>query len=946
VNPKRWQEIEQLYHAALEREEGQRPEFLARACGDDRELLREVESLLALEPRAGDFLEEGAAKVGAQMFAEDEPRPAEEPLAARLAPHYRLLEKLGEGGMGEVWKARDTRLDRTVAVKFPKRQFSERFRREAQSVAALNHPNICTLYDVGPDYLVTEYVEGRPPKGPLPEDEAVRIGIEIAAALDAAHRQGIVHRDLKPDNILVSKARVKLLDFGLAKPHAAGPRAGPDAASTDRITGAEVMLGTPQYMAPEQVEGKPADARTDIFAFGCVLYELLAGRRAFDGKSPASIIAKILAAEPPRIRESQPAISSALERVVTICLAKEPEDRWQSARDLEHALRGLRDSIGAELGARPYPRSGWIAAGLLLLTAAALGYLALRHTPETGRPVAFSIVAPGDATLRDPRVSPDGERIAFSVLQPGGYLTGGRSQIYVRRLGSSEMSPIPGTEGGTDLFWSPDSRSLGFYADGRVQRVDLAGGQSLTLCTIADVTAANWSRDDVILLGGMSRGLMRVSAQGGTPEPVTRLDPGKEELDHILPVFLPDGKRFLYVARQTRGRLQAKWGSLDGRESGELPVPSGLLQFVPPDYLLFPREGAVFAQELDVKSMKLAGSPRMVAGPVWKGDGGAGSGIYFFSVSGNGVLSWMPAGGPTVSELVWLDASGRRTGVVAPPDYYGSFALSPDNRRVAVGIYDPSTKTSDIWILDVTSGSRTRFTFDPADDLDPVWSPDGRLVAWTSDRRGAMDLYVKPANGEGREEPLLISAMQKRISGWSKDGRYLFFDQPVEGGTGLSIFALPMDRGAVREPLAVRATEFMEWQGQLSPNARFLAYSSNQSGRPQRVYVQPFPATGGRWQVSPSVGTGPQWRADGRELYYVSGNKLMAVPVKTGGSNWEAGVPHVLFEARFVSSSGRRRTRYVPAAGGRFLVNTLPEQGQAERASLSVLVNWLTASGK
>jgi Tol biopolymer transport system component/predicted Ser/Thr protein kinase len=853
---------------------------------------------------------------------------------------YTILCRLGEGGMGEVWKARDKRLDRIVAIKFPKLQFSERFRREAQLVAALNHANICALYDVGPDYLVMEYVEGRPPKGPLPETGAVRIGIEIAAALDAAHRQGIVHRDLKPGNILVSKSGVKLLDFGLAKLDAGGPRPAFETTLTNPLTGEGVVLGTPRYMAPEQVEGQPADARTDIFAFGCVLYEMITGHLAFDGKSPASVAAAILAGEPRQIHELQPMTSPALERVVKTCLAKDPDDRWQSARDLQHALQGIQESVGGPAADRPHARAGWIAAGLLLIAAAALGYLAFRRAPEAARPVQFSIMAPADTTLLGPRVSPDGERIAFSVVSGGGYLTGGIAQIYVRRLNSSELVAVPGTERGTDIFWSPDSRSIGFYSDGHLKRVDLAGGQPQTLCSVADVSNGDWNRDDVILLGGQRRGLLRVPAQGGVPQLVTTLESRKGELAHIRPVFLPDGKRFAYIASLAQDQWQAKWGSLDGTESGELPIQSMSLQYAPPGYLLFTREGALFAQKLDVSSMKLAGAPWMVGGTAIQGD----NRIAQFSASGNGVLAWRTAATRTVSELVWLDASGRRTGAVGPPDSYGSPSLAPDGSRLAVDIYDSSTKTRDIWILDLNRGSRTRFTFDPADDRDPAWSPDGRRVAWTSDRKGVRDLYVKSANGEGQDEPLLVSSLPKNAEDWSKDGGYLIFNQPVEGGPQLQIFALPMGPGAERKPFPVRATEFIERQGQLSPNSKFLAYSSNQSGRQLQVYVQPFPPTGGRWQVSPSDGTEPRWKADGKELYYVSGNKLLAVPVKTDGARFEAGVPRVLFEARFAAQG--RRNRYVAARDGRFLVNTLPEQTQTERSSISVLVNWQASVSK
>jgi Tol biopolymer transport system component len=590
----------------------------------------------------------------------------------------------------------------------------------------------------------------------------------------------------------------------------------------------------------------------------------------------------------------------------------------------------------------PKLRRRWIwAAGLLPIAAAALGYLAFRRAPEAARPIQFNIMAPDNTTLRGPRVSPDGERIAFSVVSGGGYLTGGIARIYVRRLSSSELVAVPGTERGTDIFWSPDSRSIGFYADGRLKRVDLAGGQPQTLCSVADVTYADWNRQDVILLGGKRRGLMRVPAQGGAPQLVTTLDARKRELDHIAPAFLPDGKRFVYIARLAQGQLQARWGSLDGKEGGELPLQSALLQYAPPGYLLFPREEAVFAQKLDLRSMKLAGAPWMAGGPM-RADFNQ---IYQFSASGNGVLAWIPAATQTVSELVWLDASGRRAGAVGPPDFYGSPALAPDGSRLSVDIYDPSTKTRDIWILDLNRGSRTRFTFDPRDDLDPVWSPDGSRIAWTSDRKGVTDLYVKSASGTGEDEPLLVSSLPKRTEDWSKDGGYLVFNQPVEGGPWRSIFALPMGPGAERKPFPVPATELVERQSQLSPNSKFLAYTSNDSGRQRQVYVQPFPPSGGRWQVSPSGGTEPQWRADGKELYYVSGGKLMAAAVKTDGAGFEAGVPRVLFEARFVPLQSRRN-RYVAARDGRFLVNTLPEQTQPERPSISVLVNWQAAAGK
>ena len=873
--------------------------------------------------------------------------------------HYEITEKLGAGGMGVVYKARDKHLDRFVAIKIlppesvADQERKRRFVQEAKAASALNHPNIVTVYDIaqtdGVDFIAMEFVEGQTldeligRKG-LKLKEALKYAVQIADALAKAHAAGIVHRDIKPGNVMVTgDGRVKVLDFGLAKLTEAAPGSQDGTTQTEHPrTETGLIVGTFSYMSPEQAEGKRVDTRSDIFSFGSLLYEMLTGRQPFRRDSPALTLAAILHMEPPPLPAEIP---QELERVIARCLRKEPERRFQHMADLKVALEEVKEEsdsskvAAAQFPARPRKnRFLWptLAAAAILLLAADFGYLAFRRAPEAARPVRFSIMAPENAVLGDARVSPDGERVAFGV-----YPTAGRSLIQVRRLDSPELVPVPGTEGGTDIFWSPDSRSIGFFADGRLKRVDLAGGQPQTLCTtLADVTFGDWNRDDVILLGGTRRGLMRVPAQGGAPELVTRLDPRKRELDHFGPVFLPDGKRFVYIARQAQGRLQAKWGSLDGKESGELPIQSAVIQFVPPDYLLFPREGAVFAQKLDLRSMKLVGAPWMIGGSVSEN----GNQFYRISASGNGVLIWIPAATRTVSELVWLDAAGRRAEAVGPPADYGNPALAPDGSRLAVHIYDPSTKTRDIWILDLKRGSRTRFTFDPADDLAPVWSPDGSRIAWTSDRKGVRDLYVKSASGTGQDEPLLVSSLPKTTEDWSKDGGYLIFNQAVEGGSAISIFALLMGPGAEHKPFPVPATEFREWQGQLSPNSKFLAYSSRQSGRPIGVYVQTFPPSGGRWQVAPS-GTEPQWRADGKELYYVSGNKLMAAAVKTDGASFEAGVPRVLFEARLVANQGQGH-RYVAARDGRFLVNTLPEQTQTERSSISVLVNWQASAGK
>jgi len=846
---------------------------------------------------------------------------------ARLGP-YEILARIGAGGMGEVWKARDTRLDRMVAIKKSAAQFSERFEREAHAVAALNHPHICTLYDVGPDYLVMEYIEGKPLQGPLPLEEALRLARQIADALDAAHRQGIVHRDLKPGNILVTKSGIKLLDFGLAKTQ---PVAAPGEAAqtlTTPLTGQGAILGTPQYMAPEQVEGKPADARTDIFAFGCVLYEMITGRRAFQGKSPASVIAAILAAEPPPLTSLEPQAPPALERVVKTCLAKDPEERWQSAREVKHALEWVSEAVLAPaVPKKMLARTGWILAAVFLLATLLTAVLALRREPPPARPVRFTFLPPEKATVQPPDgpvVSPDGERLAFVAADADG-----RRMLWVRALNSAHLQLVPGTEGAALPFWSPDSRSIGFATAGHLKRVDLAGGLPQTLCAAGALAWGSWNREGVIVFGGTGHPIQRVPAQGGEPRPVTRLDAAPGGNSHLGPYFLPDQRRFLYWANRT-----LRVGSLDGGLQATLPVETAPYPYAPPGYLLFPRDGNILAQRFDPGRLQLTGEPVLLAEQV--AEWGA-SGYFPFSVSENGVLAWLTGAAANLTELVWFDAAGRRLETVGEPADHSNPALSPDEKRLAVGIRDPATRKRDIWVFDLARGFRMRFTFDPADDFNPTWSPDGSQIAWSSDRKGVRNLYVKPSSGAGEDQLLLESGADKSAYHWSADGRFLFFSQ-VDPKTGSDIYALPMTPGTERKPLPVIRGQFIQDMARLSPDGKFLAYRSNESGR-NELYVQSFPPVGGKWQVSTSGGVEPWWRQDGRELFYLSGGKLMAVPVKTEGAQFEAGLPRVLFEVRLPALL---RNRYVVSSGGqRFLVNALVEQAQQGR--ITVLVNWPAA---
>jgi Tol biopolymer transport system component/predicted Ser/Thr protein kinase len=832
---------------------------------------------------------------------------------ARLGP-YQILDSLGEGGMGEVWRARDTRLDRTVAIKKSAARFSDRFEREARSIAALNHPHICTLYDVGPDYLVMEYVEGKPLKGPLPPQEVLSLSAQIADALYAAHVRGIVHRDLKPDNILLTKTGVKLLDFGLAR--TAAPTASADGRTlTMAVTGEGMIVGTPQYMSPEQVEGKPADARSDIFSLGCVLYEMLTGRKAFTGKSAASVIAAILRSEPPSLDEMRP---PALGRVLRTCLAKDPEERWQSARELKHALEWVADTAPPRRA-----RATWIAAAACTLAALAVVLLLLRGPAPQLSPVQFSIEPPQKTVIPQPEgpvISPDGERLVFSAARQDG-----RSMLWVRALNSLQPQAIAETDDGRLPFWSPDSRSIAFNASGQLKRVDLAGGAVRVLCPATHLAAGSWSSDGLILFGGSDKPIQSVPAQGGEARPVSRFLDG--EKNHLLPQLLPDRRHFLFLASRGHWRI----GSLDGGPEVPVSVKDSPAMYVSPGYLLFASDGNILAQRFDPKRMRLSGDAVIVSGGVQEW---GTVGYYPFSASETGVLTWLDGAGNNSTQLVWLDGAGNRLGTVGEPADYTSPAMSPDGSKLAVAIRDPMTRQRDIWILDLTRGTRTRFTFDPADDVNPVWSPDGGRIAWSSDRKGVRDLYVKAATGVGEDQVLYESPLRKSVEQWSPDGKYLLFNSRRQVGTATEIAALPLSAGPERKPIPLVPAGFGYQGAQLSPDSSFMAYHSNESGA-EEIYVQPFPPSGAKWQISTAGGTEAFWGKDGKQLFFVSGNNLMVVPVRTYGGQFEAGAPTLLFGLQLPPVT---RNRVLGAGNGRFLVNML--SSRRVQGSMTVLLNW------
>ncbi len=782
-------------------------------------------------------------------------------------------------------------------------------------------------------------------KGPLPAAQVLRYGTEIADALDKAHRQGIVHRDLKPGNIMITKSGAKLLDFGLAK--LSGPE-GSRAADLSKLatrekplTGDGTMLGTFQYMAPEQLEGKTVDTRTDIFALGSLLYEMATGHRAFEAKSQASLIVAILEHEPPPMTTLQALAPPTLERLVKVCLAKDPDDRLQTAHDVMQELKWIAEA-GSSPGAggvttgrgRRREYAGWIAAALLGVALGALGLHRGRPPASDNRVMRLNIAPPEKVTVGTTLAfSPDGRRLAFT-----GTDAMGKTMVWVRALDAEAATPVAGTEGGGFPFWSPDSRELAFYAGNKLKRVDAAGGSPQTICDAAgDGRGASWNAAGQILFTpDCCSGLFAVPASGGAPRAVTMLDASRREESHRWPRFLPDGRRFLYMVQTAMGashELGLYVGALDSPERKQLATVLSLATFEAPDRLFYVKEGRLVTSRLDLGRFELAAETTPVAEHV-RLDSDV-TGLAAFATSARGVVAYRSGGRP-LTRLTWFDRAGQEHGFVGEPGEYYLIALSPDDRQVGVTAYDAGAWTGSVWLLDTARGRASRFTFENLDASGRVWSQDASHVLFVGSKSGEVTgLYQKPTTGGGTEEALFREA-GAFPDDWSSDGRHVVYEI-ADPTTHVDLWVLPLFGD--RKPRPFLTTPANEAHAKLSRDGRWIAYASDALGRSE-VFVQPFPSGPGRWQVSTAGGDEPLWRSDGKELYYVSADrKLMAVALRTAGDRFEAGVPQALFSPPLLPVAITLNFGHyaVSADGQRFLVNKPIEETPP---SITVLLNW------
>lgn len=870
----------------------------------------------------------------------------------RLGP-YELLELIGLGGMGEVYRARDTRLDRIVAIKvLPQNAVLDpdlrlRVEQEARTVAGISHPHICALFDIGRegqiDYLVMEFLAGetlaaRLSQGPLPIAQVMQFGTQIAGALAAAHRHGAVHCDLKPANIMLTRDGVKLLDFGIAQLRA--ERAGSLTTLSPELSTAEALpdtgAGTLYYMAPEQLRGDMVDARTDIFALGALLYEMVSGRRPFDGGTMAHVITAILHADPAPL-ESLPSrgVSAPLEHLIRTCLAKDPDDRWQSAREVHRELSFIAEGRTTAGAPRRSKRQLWLRGAILATTIAALLVVAWMWQSRRAAPVAppsrvqFEVQPAAPATLPpdriEARVSPDGRHVAFIAQQRS------TTSLWVRSFDAPAAREVAGTDGASQPFWSPDSRSIGFHAQGALKRVSLDGSVVQILCLLPTMAGAAWSPRGVIVFSQLN-GLARIPDYGGTPVPLPPVPGRQADAVSVWPQFLPDGGRYLFrLVRGPRAAQGVYAGSLDTETFTR--VLDTTANVVPGEqYLLAVRSGSLVAQPFDVKSLRLSGEPVVLVDQVMENLGElAGPSV---SVSQTGVLAYRARHNPPTT-LTWFDRSGLARETLSAPPSCRNPEMSPVGRRVAVECLDPAANTRALWVLDTPAGRPARLTTGAADDSDPIWSPDARWIVFSRGRDGGRDLYRRQATGAGQDEPLLRTPRTKYPSSWSRDGKFILFTSREEK-TGWDIWLFPLEGGS---PVPVVSTHAVEIEPQFSPDGRWLAYTSDESGRLE-VFVRPFGAAGGPWLISTAGGSDPRWRNDGLELYYLSPDRaLMAVSVGAG-AQFEASGPNRLFQARMSGPLGLGvRFNYAVGPGGRrFLITA--DAPEAVPPAIEVVLNW------
>jgi serine/threonine protein kinase len=959
MKPELWEQIAEVHRAALEIEKGPaRAAFVTKACAGDEVLRREVDSLLALEGSADQFMENSALEAMAAQLAEEQ-SPIRVLNPGTKFGSFEILWPLGAGGMGEVYRARDSKLNRDVALKILPALFTEdaermaRFRREAQVMASMNHPNIGSIYGLEEPnnlcVLVLELVEGptladRIAEGALPLEEALAIARQIADAMAYAHEKGVTHRDLKPANIKITpEGNVKVLDFGVAKVlqvHenlVSDSSYSPTVANPTTLSG--MIPGTPAYMSPEQAKGKQVDRRTDIWAFGVVLYELLTGGPLFQRDTVSHTLSAVLNEEPDWNR-----IPAKVLPLLHHCLEKDPKRRLRDIGDMYLLLE-----TASVPGRTRRPWLAWGAMAVFLMAIAALSFIHFRERPSVSAPVQFQISPPGSMPQGDSfAISPDGRHLAFAATG-----SDGSARLWLRDLDSLEVRALSDSYPVSvahhrvvpPFFWSPDSRFIGFQSGGTLAKIGISGGPAQSLCNVqGTVVGGSWNRDGVIIFADNTRGLLRVSAAGGVASPLTTIDPSRQELVHVLPSFLPDGRHFLYFRASSTpentgiylGSLNTKPEEQDSRRllattSGPVYVPS-----LDPGFgrVLFLRRGALMEQRFDPERLELSGEAVQVAAHV-----GSFLDYGFYSASSNGVLVYRSAVGENY-QLTWLDRQGRRLGTLTEPGGYNSIALSPDGRQVAASRTNPeNTPNWDIWLLDVERNTRTRLTYEQVRAAFPVWSADGSSVIF-SEHGTEVDLYLRPASGGGDQRLLLKSTVgDTYATSSSRDGRFLLYT--VENPkTKSDIWVLPLQGD--RKPTPFLSTEFNEGSGQFAPDAHWVAYTSDESGR-EEIYVRKFSPgpthgswdTAGKWLISNGGGTYPRWRGDGKELFYVgSDGKLMSVDI-SARPIFKAGAPRPLFQLPLGSIGGD-----VTADGRRFLIG-VPE-AQSASVPFTVVLNWQT----